>query len=83
MEYVSVFRFLNFKEVKRKDGDGFFLQLNLVDENMSPCSFFVFDMNLINKIKKFSLSNFQKLNVKFSLTYSMNNWRVNFLDVNV
>lgn len=81
MELQANFKFLNYELINRKNNEGQFLKLNILDEKLNPCNFLSFDENLINKIKSIQFKSLQDILIKFELVFSNNMWRVNLIDI--
>lgn len=80
MEIQNNFKFLSCEIINKKNRQGQFIKLNLLDGNMKPVVFLAFNDELINKIRGIKFNPFQDLLVKFSLTYN-DKWNVNLIDI--
>ena len=85
MKYEANFKFLKYNSMKRKitetnKKESEFIVLHLLDDENNPCSFFVFDEELIEKIKSRNFVGLEDILVLFELTFSQN-WTVRLLDI--
>ena len=87
MEYQEEFKFLSLESIKRKNAEElkedekYFLKLNLLDKNYNPCSFMVFNKDLIKKLLTIQFAGLQLLTVTFDLVYTNNSWNVKLVDL--
>lgn len=88
MEFQEYFKFLNFQVIKRKNAEGLpedersFLKLNLLDKLNNPCSFIVFDKDVMKKLLTGSIESLAEILVTFDLVYSNDKWNVRLVDYN-
>ena len=85
MKYEANFKFLKYNSMKRKitetnKKESEFIVLHLLDDENNPCSFFVFDEKVIEKIKSRNFVGLEDILVLFELTFSQN-WTVRLLDI--
>ena len=87
MEYQEEFKFLNMESIQRKNAselkeeDRYFLKINVLDKNYNPCSFMIFNKDIMKKLLSTTLVGLQVLTVEFVLSYRNNMWSVNVVDV--
>lgn len=88
MENSSNFKFLNLQEIGRKNSENLpenertFLKINLLDNEMNPCSFMVFG-DKKDKVINLALSNLVDVIITYKVIYSNNKWNVNFVDIDI
>ena len=88
MKYTENFKFLNIQVVKKRNASELeenernFLIINLLDENMNPCKFLVFDKEIIVKALNSHYLGLQDLEISFELLFSNDNWHVKLIDIN-
>ncbi len=88
MEINDVFKFLKLEQVKRKnadelkEGEKYFYTIQLLDSENNPCRFFIFNKDLVNKNVSLKIVGLQYVDVRISVTYSNDNWRINLIDIN-
>lgn len=87
MNYQENFKYLNLKVLTKKNAKDLpedersFLKLNVLDNNNNPCSFMVFNKDVMKKILEKPLQGLSELSISFELLYSNNNWNVRLVDV--
>lgn len=87
MEYQEEFKFLGLESIKRKNSENlneeekYFFKLNLLDKKYNPCSFLVFNKDLIKKLRNTQFAGLQLLTITFDLIYTNNNWNVKLVDL--
>ena len=77
MEYSSSFKFLSLQENEKT-----FLKINLLDQDMNPCSFMIFG-DKKDKIMNLGLTNLIDVIVTYNIIYSNNKWNVSFVDMDI
>ncbi len=88
MEFQENFKFLNVQAINKKnandlpDDEKIFLKLNALDKTNNPCSFMVFDKNIIRKILNNPHSSLVDISVIFDLVYVNDKWNVKLVDIN-
>lgn len=88
MEYSSSFKFLNLQEIERKNTENLkenektFLKINLLDQDMNPCSFMIFG-DKKDKVINLGLTNLIDVIVTYKIIYSNNKWNVSFVDMDI
>lgn len=88
MEYSSNFKFLSLQEIGRKNTENLkenektFLKINLLDQDMNPCSFMIFG-DKKDKVINLGLTNLIDVIVTYKIIYSNNKWNVSFVDMGI
>ena len=87
MEYEEEFKFLKIELIQRKNADELkeedrkIIKLSLLDKNNNPCSFMIFNKDIIKKILSTTFVGLQLINVQFELVFNNNNWNVRLLNI--
>lgn len=81
MEHSCEFIFLNYELKKRKDKEEKYMIFNCLDYKKSPCKFFIFDSNLINKIVERQFESLEEIDLTYQVTFNNNQWFVKLVDV--
>lgn len=88
MEYSSSFKFLSLQEIERKNTENLkenektFLKINLLDQDMNPCSFMIFG-DKKDKVINLGLTNLIDVIITYKINYSNNKWNVSFVDMDI
>lgn len=88
MEFQENFKFLNVQAINKKNADDLpddekiFLKLNALDKTNNPCSFMIFDKNIIKKILINPYSSLIDISIIFDLVYANDKWNVKLVDIN-
>ena len=88
MEYSSSFKFLSLQEIERKNTENLkenektFLKINLLDQDMNPCSFMIFG-DKKDKVINLGLTNLIDVIITYKIIYSNNKWNVSFVDMDI
>lgn len=86
MEYQEQFKFLNLQLIERKNSselkeeDRKFIRINLLDKLNNPCSFLIFNKDLMTKVLSSNYAGLSDLTITFELVYN-NNWSVRVVDI--
>ncbi len=86
MEFQETFKFLNLQVINRKnaselpDDEKSFIKLNLLDKGNNPCSFFVFNKDIMTKLLANPLASLAEILVTFDLVYNNDRWNVRFIE---
>ena len=86
MEYEEQFKFLNLQLIERKNAselkeeDRKFIKINLLDKLNNPCSFLIFNKDLMTKVLSSNYAGLSDLTITFELVYN-NNWSVRVVDI--
>ncbi len=86
MEYEEQFKFLNLQLIERKNAselkeeDRKFIRINLLDKLNNPCSFLIFNKDLMTKVLSSNYAGLSDLTITFELVYN-NNWSVRVVDI--
>lgn len=86
MEFEEQFKFLNLQLIERKNAselkeeDRKFIKINLLDKLNNPCSFFIFNKDLMTKVLSNNYAGLSDLLVTFELVYN-NSWNVKVVDI--
>ena len=86
MEYEEQFKFLNLQLIERKNAsalkeeDSKFIRINLLDKLNNPCSFLIFNKELMTKVLSSNYAGLSDLTITFELVYN-NNWSVRVVDI--
>ena len=86
MEYEEQFKFLNLQLIERKNAselkeeDRKFIRINLLDKLNNPCSFLIFNKDLMTKVLSSNYAGLSDLTITFELVYN-NIWSVRVVDI--
>lgn len=86
MEFQEQFKFLNLQLIERKNAselkeeDRKFIKINLLDKLNNPCSFFIFNKDLMTKVLSNNYAGLSDLLITFELVYN-NSWHVKVVDI--
>ena len=86
MEFEEQFKFLNLQLIERKNAselkeeDRKFIKINLLDKLNNPCSFFIFNKDLMTKVLSNNYAGLSDLLITFELVYN-NSWNVKVVDI--
>ena len=88
MEFQEKFKFLNIQLIKRKNADALaeedkqFVKLNVLDIENNPCSFMIFNKDIIKQILSNPFCSLADIVIAFDLVYLKDNWNVKVVSVN-
>lgn len=88
MEHTNTFTFLNLDIKQRKNASQLkpeeqnYAILSVLDEKNTPCKFFVFKSEVLQKILESSLEPLQKVDITYEVVFINNSWNVRLVDMN-
>lgn len=83
MKLLGEFTFLKMERGQTKENKKDFLIVNLLDEDLNSCRFFVFDEIVMKKLLNKTPSSYKKLNCCIDVSFYKDNWNVALADVDV
>lgn len=86
MQFQENFKFLNYQVINRKNAADLpadkksFVKLNLLDKDNNPCSFMVFDNDIVKNLQESKYAPLFSVPIIFEVVYRNDNWRVNMIN---
>lgn len=87
MKYQENFKFLNLQVIQKKNAEELkedersFIKLNVLDADNNPCSFMLFNKDIMTKVLSNPIASLADVSVIFDLVYSNDRWNVRVVSV--